>query len=564
MTQTDEGPRPGRSLVVMAGKQLWPALQCVSFWRNQPGGLGDVHLFFTLEEDQSKLPALRLARLLSLLFPELRLIVPAAGLGNLPQHFSAQVNLWMAATPDREWILTAAAEFQTAAFGLSSFVGRADTRIFLHDPRGDWFEWLALSEAPGSRFTDFPELRTTPMDALPVEVLMRSQCDGHDPRMELSSQPTAPLPVKWLTEVGAANGWNWPAAFKTCGQEIAEAPLALFKRYLAAALLEAGISQIARDLKFGEANRKEPPVFDLVVNHHGRLVILDVDLTEEPDEQPGDVQPVPSQWRRARLSAEALSGLAARWVMVRPCRSFTDIERELAKSYGVTVVDQTEAPKLFSRLANVFGLAPLPELWSELERILVQLVATRGRRRVFGPEPRLLREQEAASGSSAVVDLESYLARLCITRGQNWILWSDRERISLRLTKPANAPEHMQELIQNGLRVFGRVQVQEISGGYEAVFLRSDQALKLLQTALAGFVNRALDPMIFLQAAPKTPPPARPLRDHVTTPPTHKPAAAPRRGPGSRGWGSAASKPGSGDFIQDLEQAFDSLSDSKP
>jgi hypothetical protein len=229
----------------------------------------------------------------------------------------------------------------------------------------------------------------------------------------------------------------------------------------------------------------------------------------------------------------------------------------------VTVVDQAEAPKLFSRLAGVLGLSPLPELWSELERILVNLVATRGRRRVFGPEPRLLREQEAASGSNAVVDLEAYLARLCITRGQNWILWSDRERISLRLTKPANAPEHMQELIQNGLRIFGRVQVQAISGGYEAVFPRSDQALKLLQTALAGFVNRALDPMIFLQAAPKTPPPAKPPRDLAPNAPLPKPAPAPRRGPSPRGRGSVAAGSESGDFILDLEKAFDGLSGSK-
>jgi hypothetical protein len=181
----------------------------------------------------------------------------------------------------------------------------------------------------------------------------------------------------------------------------------------------------------------------------------------------------------------------------------------MARACELEVVDQAEAPKLFSRLASLLKISPLPRPLLEIEKVLIELVALRGRRRVFGPESKLARDQESLSGTPVLVDVEKHLDRICAERGQNWVLWATRSQVYLRLSRPSVPPSQMPWLIQNSLKRFGRVQVEEIPHGYEAIFPRSDGVLAVLRQALAGYVNRPLDPLIFIQASPPTPPPPR-------------------------------------------------------
>ncbi len=156
-----------------------------------------------------------------------------------------------------------------------------------------------------------------------------------------------------------------------------------------------------------------------------------------------------------------------------------------------------------------------------------------------------MRDQEAQSGTPVLVDIEKHLERVCAERGQNWVLWATRTQVFLRLARPASPPAQMPWLIQSSLKRFGRVQVEEIPNGYEAVFPRSDGMLFILRQALAGYVNRPLDPLIFIQAAPPTvPPPPKPQPKPAFTAPVGNPmdqldnllddAVKPRTGPKKR------------------------------
>jgi hypothetical protein len=226
------------------------------------------------------------------------------------------------------------------------------------------------------------------------------------------------------------------------------------------------------------------------------------------------------QLRPATDLRQRLGGLAVQIVLVRPCRIFTEAERELAKACGVEVIDQRDAPRLFSRLAGLLKIPALPPEMAGVEALLVEQVTQRGRLQVFGVEDDRLRRQEADSGGPEWVDIEAYLNRVRIERGQNWLLWASRAEMGLQLDRPPNAPEELPNLIQRALGNFGRVRVEISPNGYEAIFPRDNNRLVKLRQALAGFVNRRLETMVFVQVRPHTPsapsgapqPPARPVK----------------------------------------------------
>jgi hypothetical protein len=245
-----------------------------------------------------------------------------------------------------------------------------------------------------------------------------------------------------------------------------------------------------------------------------------------------------------------LGGLALQIVLVRPCRTFTEAEHELAKACGVEVIDQRDAPRLFSRLAGLLKIPAMPPEMAAVEALLVEQVTQRGRLQVFGEEDGRVRQQEADSGGPEWVDIEAYLNRVRIERGQNWVLWATRAEIGLQLDRPANAPEELPELIQRALSNFGRVRVEISPTSYEAIFVRDNQRLAKLRQALAGFVNRRLETMVFVQVRPHTP-------SQAPSPP--RPAARPVKAVSSPAYPMA----GYGS-LEDLDAAVDQVFQPKP
>ena len=284
-----------------------------------------------------------------------------------------------------------------------------------------------------------------------------------------------------------------------------------------------GFTNLAHTLRLAsKRDRKERQEIDLIASHSGKVLVLDLKLGSQSEDLSTRQSLIP-QIRRAADNRQRLAGLSAQMVLVRPCRLFDENERDLAKTYGVDVIDQRDAPRLFSRLAGYLKLSPLPAEMEAVEALLVQQIAERGRVLVFGADYERLRQQAADSGGPEWVDLEGYLNRVRIERGQNWLLWANRTEIVLRLDRPANAPDELPTLIQSALSNFGRVRVESTANGYEAIFPREASRLAKLRQALAGFVNRRLETMVFVQVRPAGPvkAPERPVKS-IISPSYHK------------------------------------------
>jgi hypothetical protein len=504
--------KPSMGLVILAGESIWPGLALACHYRARQQGPIAVFIYHTAQPAESLLPAMRLRYLLNTILPEVQVLLPVNFSGLAPHEVHAQIDQWIASQPDIKWVLLSSSGVTGWNLGLTGFVGRPRVQIASHDSQQGWQRWQQPETGTGVVTENWTELAADATDALALEHLLQSQFVTSDKIPSYTAQPGMALPLRRLTEFGAANGWDWPATFKDSGLESAAAPADLFARYLAAGLIELGITNVAHRIRITpqpEARDKENLAFDLAVSCRGQLILFDVKAEEENTDNARPAQSLPGQLQRLSGLKRQLSALAPRLILFRPCQVFTDAERALARACELEIIDQTEAPRWFSRMASLLQVAPLPEPLAEAEKILVDLVSFRGRRRVFGPESKLTREQEALSGTPVLFDVEKHLDQFCVERGQNWVLWATRTGVFLRLARPASPPAQMPWLIQNSLKRFARVQVDELPNGYEAVFARNDNLLFVLRQALAGYVNRPLDPMIFIQAAPPTPPPLR-------------------------------------------------------
>jgi hypothetical protein len=361
----------------------------------------------------------------------------------------------------------------------------------------------------------------------PVADLIGSSFGTAD-TIEIAFAPIDSLPVKRLTLEGIARGWNWPAAFDACGQANDQPANSLFAHYVGAGLREMGVSNLAQRLCVtGKRERKLRQQMDLVAQHANKLLALDLKLRPESLAPANADESMTVLLRQALDTRKRLAGLAVQMVLVRPCRLFPEAERDLAKAIGIEVIDQRDAPRLFSRLGTLLEIPALPAEMIEVEAMLVQQIAERGRLLVFGAEGDRLRQQEADSGGPEWVDIEAYLNRVRTERGQNWLLWANATEICLRLERPAHPPAELPNLIQTALRNFGRCRVESTPNGYEVIFPREGTRFAELRQALAGFVNRRLETMVFVQvrpsqSAPAAPPvrsPRRPARAVVNPPP---------------------------------------------
>lgn len=501
--------KPSVALATLAGESIWPLLSLVCHYRARQEGPTAVCIYHTALAAESLLPAMRLRHLLNAMFPDVQVVLPDVFSGLTPEAVQAQLELWLSSRPDVGWVLLSSAGALNWNLALANFVGHPRTQLLGQDSSGAWQRWQRPTDGSGLVMENWMELALAGTDALAIENLLQSQLVTSDKVPSYVARKGSALPLRRLTDLGAANGWDWPATFKGSGLDATGTPAELFAQYVAAGLMELGVENVDHGIRLAsqpEARDKETIEIELAVNYRGQLILFDVQLEEEKADDLPQAQSLLREIQHLLGLRQQLRALAPHLILIRPCRIFSDAERATARACELEVIDQAEAPKLFSRLASLLRLTVLPESLAEVEKSLVELVSLRGRRRVFGPESKLTREQETLSGTPVLVDLEKHLAQLCAERGQNWVLWATRTQVFLRLARPASPPEQMPWLIQNSLKRFGRVHVEEIPNGYEAIFPRSDGVLFVLRQALAGYVNRPLDPLIFIQAAPPGPP----------------------------------------------------------
>jgi hypothetical protein len=403
-------------MVVLASEQLWPNIHGLVHWHAR---LKHLCIYCTTDPDRSARPARRLAALCEALYPVVKVHLPTHPLGMLPDDVHAQVRLWKEQIAGQVWVINATGGNKLMFAGALRSVGDPHTSLVYRElADGRWYELCPGPAGPVAQARD--EVALTATDHLPVKELVKAQWDSPDTRID-SVAPQS-LPVLELTREALRTGWHWPKAFQQAGQPSRDRSGMLFEQYIAAVLLELGVSNqlanlIIRRSRDGEALQE----IDLVANHGGRLAIIDCKLRSEDDEDRRE-EKITSQIRQAALTRRVLFGLGASLLLLRPNRLFSDDLRALARELGLTVVDARDARALFTHLARFFGVKQLPPSLGQAEK-LVQDSMARGVTRAFCQEPREVRDLMACSPSRALADLDAY-ARRQRWGGLAFILWS--------------------------------------------------------------------------------------------------------------------------------------------
>ena len=505
-------------VVVFYEEPYWSIIEGLLQWNQTQGPIQVVVICHTSEELLARSPQ-RLQRFLELFFTGIRTELHPLATDSTPQEIRDKIQSWCAEFEGYTWIMDTSGCHKSVISGLSGMVGTPETRIVSRNPSGSWCEWTLVPDTLKITASKLEGVTHVEMPAIQVVDLIRSQFNGPVESMDFSCDPVNELPVKRLTQEGISRGWNWSASFAACGFKGDQPLNNLFEQYVGAGLKEAGIASLAFHIRqTHKKDRKETLEIDLVASHGRNVLALDLKMPAETEE---GRESLIEQLQKAVGNRQRLAGLGARIVLVRPGRLYTDAERDLAKNCGIELIDQRDTPRLFSRLASWLHIASLPQEIAEVEALLIEQVAQRGRKLVLVGESARVRLQEADSGASEWVDLEAYLNRLQVERGQNWILWANRNEIGLRLDRPSNPPVELPDLIQAALSRFGRVRVDTLPNGYEAVFMRDNNRLAKLRQALAGFVNRRLETMVFVQVRSHNPPAATmrpPVRPSKPTP----------------------------------------------
>ncbi len=384
-------PDPNQAMVVLASEQLWPNIHGLVHWHRLEGGLSDLCIYHTEDEHRSRLPAQRLEQLcrklydkaIQIHFPDQSPTAPqediqsgsspgggipsekeSSGLRSggpmkriTPQAVREQIRRWQTSLPGRRWIINATGGNKLMFAGALECLSQPDTQVVYRELSEQ--EWYRIDQsADGVQVTpiSIPAWET---DEIPVELLLHTQWQPPQGGYWSSSKPEK-LPIKKLVEAGLQNNWNWPATFAACGFKPKEQSGFLFEKFVAATLLELGVSNVVINAKLSGAQGQTLQEIDIIANYHGRLLIIDCKLrTNAKKGHRGEG--LTSQIRQAFTTRQELGGLGAELLLLRPGKIFSEEEESLAAAYRLKTLDARKTLDFFRQIAQFCGhTEPLP------------------------------------------------------------------------------------------------------------------------------------------------------------------------------------------------------------
>ncbi len=478
------------AMVVLASEQLWPNIHGLAYWNTNLR-----YLFICSTKDpKSAVPAERLESLCQELrkevWPNLQEVHRPDGIGMQPQEVFALVMNWRNAHPGERWLLNASGGTKLMHDGLLPLVGQEDTEVVYRELKGPWYRFR-----PGPILeTETFHLPADITDGLSVEALIRAQWHLKGATISFGDPGVV---IDWRRAIaeGTRTRWNWPAVSNALGLKMKSGPL--FEWLIEAICVEMGLTQITRNVKRAPvkvvgAQQGDLQEIDRVVNHAGRLVILDCKLIDEDGEEERG-EPITSQIRQAAHTRRDLGGLGADLVLIRPNRVLNGDQRALAEAYGLTVIDRDAGTELFRRLANCLGVTELPRSLCEAEDAMRQ-AWEKDRVRPFCQDRASTRPTAVAESgeSEAVVDLNAYRR---LYEGQDWVAWRLCNEVRVWCEVPGALTRH--EVEERAEALFGELGYQgtELSGSGKSCTIRVQVrkgGLPRLRTLLESRLRRGL------------------------------------------------------------------------
>lgn len=499
-----------QAMVVLASEQPWPNIQGLVHWHKHGGGLKDLCIYYTDDEQRSAGPARRFATLAQKLIPPLEVHLLEGAGGRFPKDVIAQLKQWHQELPNRRWIINATGGLKLMFAGVLQGIDLPNTEIVYREIGGEWFS-ITKSDHGLEVHPLSVDLSVT--DDIPVEYLVQAQSPVAAGREWVRRAPR-PLPIVDIVRHAIDTKWNWQKSFRRAGIFKKAQPGHLFERFVAAVLLELGIKQVDLNAHLVGQNQQSFQEIDVIANYRGRILIFDCKLRTK-EEEGSRVEKLTSQIRQAATIRRDIGGAGAKLLMIRPGRKFRPSEKQLAQALQLDVLDSPSTMDFFRRIADFCEAGPnLPPKIAEAQELLDK-ARGQGELEAFarspflptseGKKPRVRKERptrensflptsEGGEPQRAVIRLDTHFIKYVKMLNQDWAIFTLFDKSFLYLRLPHKwAPEALQAKLQEIFGPYATVGFPEISKGKRSAFaqlLECDQ--EKLEIFLSQFVGKSL------------------------------------------------------------------------
>jgi len=413
-------PQRSLGMVLLASEQLWPNIQSLVHWRDQ---LKCICIYYTDDQRRSKQPALRLKEFCEKYITDATIVMPDSPLGMQPADVTKQLREWMERFQGLTWILNATGGTKLMTAGVLRLTGEPGTMVVYKELTRGWFE--LLRDRDGRAITAQPlNIPPCETDAVPVSTLLETFWGGEGWQVDVGIPPRQ-LPVVDIIRVAAENQWNWRRAFEECHIPLMvgkEQPGFLFEELVASILLEMGVRNVVCNVSRKSVQGGVVQEVDIVANHGGRLNIVDCKLRTWEDEVRGKEEKISSQLRQAAHTRRELGGLGARLLLLRPNRSLSETERQLAEACQLEVIDARECSTVITKLARFFAINQLNETLQRAEKIIEKAVRKSLVPRLGTTSP-LIERCERASRTNHIINLDLLSEDIAREGGKQWVAY---------------------------------------------------------------------------------------------------------------------------------------------
>lgn len=448
-------------LAVLASEQLMPNLQSALVLANADR-LAAVHIYYTSDEKRSAQPARRLHHLLDTIaghddWPGFEIHLPETASGPTPQDVRAFLLERMDARPDARWFLNATGGLKLMSTAFMALCDHARVEHVVYRELGQgWFEITAGEHGPVAQPAQAQlglEDARLLVERIPLTRLLKAQLAAD----HLNVQHSDDAPRALAPDIIASYLRDHPRAkYRDAFEQTAERrndsmpgtnKEGFFYEYLMAALLrEWPLAEVLHSLELISSDTSKPAQeIDLAVQYRDRIILIDLKASTAHAAH----TPPNEQIRNAAQSRDALGGLSAQAIMLRPNWA-TDPDRlALAGANRVHLMDADHMPRIFQKLADLLGLEAEPTEGMQALQAFHANCRTRGHAHAAARSGRPLPRTET---SGPGIDVDAACDESMRMRGANWYAARFRNEIHLRFGPPdgdAARGDHIARLINS-------------------------------------------------------------------------------------------------------------------
>lgn len=453
------------NLVSLSSEQLWPTIHCLAYYGPR---IQRLFLLHTNDELKSIAPARSIAKFASLWNPKISVVFPSDIIENSSTGVSKILNGWLNEFPRCEWVINASGGTKLMLLGVLDFANLQNVEVIYRDLTGKPGEiWQSVR-----RDEDFRFLKNTPLpinetatDLIPVEMLVKTIWSDNDNFQIEFGKKIPGLDVLKIAQYASQNDWNFKIAFQKCGYPSTSSSGQLFEQFMVGILIQLGISNVTCNAVRNSPSKSALSEIDIIANHQGNLTVVDCKLRSLRNENEGNVDSLFDQIRKTYQLGNELGGLGAKVILLRPNRTLSENEHQLAKSYRITVLDAPTMPNLIDHFAKHFKVQHTPENLLKVQTIIRE--KQRDQNYVGVGSAPFKHDWEQETRNTGILNVTSLLDKLRNDLGHDWSAFEFDSKIYLNFPIPKNScdlsEDDLEDVLHNKIQSkFGHLCFVEI------------------------------------------------------------------------------------------------------